>query len=238
MYIYMYMYIYIYILGLPIPRWKKILWTDNSTEEYDQNTSSSISMQVDKSILNENINDNAAINTAVICGGDNIVCDDNANNTSMQVDKSIVEKNINDNADGKKFGFITYLKFIVAREEKYVQSFRIPSLIQNNEASQKDIYFAYQYAMRDFHSNNNNDSNNDNNKNNDKNGYNNNKNNDNKSNNNSNNGNNNKDIIIQQNKQNNDFFISLMESFIQQYAPSLSFQTMLTVLLVPCGRGI
>lgn len=170
-------------LGLPIPRWKKILWSDN--ESY--------------------------IDTNEICTDENIVCDIEDSSDLSKGKNDLNSIGIEDNSgDVYKTGLIN-LNFIVAREEKYVKSFRIPSLLQNHEANGKDINFAYQYAIthNGYSNKNGGKSNNDKN-----------------------------DIITKQIKENHELFISLMDLFVQESVPLLSFQTMLSVLLVPCGRGI
>lgn len=169
-------------------------------------------------------------------------CKTDVKNTNKNTENSSISE-INKNNKNKNEIHEMSCDTVVAREEKYVNSFRLNSLIQSN-LSQKEITGILHHGitydsnkMRKNSYNNSNKNNNDKNNNNDDNNHNNKSNKKNNNHNTNNKKNNNND-----NNENNEYlyqsFLSLMQAFTLQIPPSLPLQTMLYTLLTPCGKGV
>ena len=216
------------VQGLESCSWNNILWEENNIndEKNENNTNDKISINNDSKLIN----------------------DDDKNNEN---DKNKTNKNKNEeNRHISRFegGDHQTLKFAVAREEKYVRTFRVESLCCGEEDDESEVATAFYFSSVTVGV-----CSNDKNKNNDKNGNKNgNKNrngsNDyNKQNDNYRYANKNGDLNDNINNDNDDkkemkiqfieYFYTLLQSFLLKPALSLPFQIMLPILLVPIGRG-
>ena len=139
------------------------------------------------------------------------------------------------------------LDFAIAREEKYVRTFRIECMVCGELDDQKEVESAFHYSKSVFNKNDNNNDNNNNSNDNDNIDFNykktnkkNNKNNKNLSVDNTKNDEIN-NLIKEKNyikEQFVEYYFTLLKSFISKPPLFLPFQIMLPILLVPTGRGI
>ena len=209
------------VQGLESCSWNNILWEENNKndEKNENNTNDKISINNHSKLIN----------------------DDDKNNEN---DKNKTNKNKNEeNRHISRFvgGDHQTLKFAVAREEKYVRTFRVESLCCGEEDDENEVATAFYFSSvtvgvcsNDKSKNKikNGDNDNDRNSNKNKNGnYKNNRNGYNDDNNNDN------DDKKEMKIQFIEYFYTLLQSFLLKPALSLPFQIMLPILLVPIGRG-